>query len=124
MATEELITPENDTRNFVGYDLLGFPFNKKYPPNKNKYGEDFYGYPTKGEGVLLYDFCIMGYDVEFSYKGNTYYLLNDGEGILSNKTFSERKEEFPSPMDLVENLKIDGIPLIKLAPEIEDIEPV
>ena len=66
----------------------------------------------------------MGYDVEFSYKGNTYYLLNDGEGILSNKTFSERKEEFPSPMDLVENLKIDGIPLIKLAPEIEDIEPV
>ncbi len=41
MATEELITPENDTRNFVGYDLMGFPFNKKYPPNKNKYGEDW-----------------------------------------------------------------------------------
>lgn len=124
MTTEELITPENDPRNFVGYDLMGFPFNKKYPSDKKKNGEDFYGYPTKAEGVLLYDFCVMGYDVEFSYNGKKYYLLNDGKGILSDETFSERKEVFDSPMDLVENFKIDGKTLLELAPEIEDIEPV
>ena len=59
MTTEEIITPENDPRDYVGYDLFGFPFNKRYPPDKKTYGEVFYGYPTKGEGVLLYDYCIM-----------------------------------------------------------------
>lgn len=53
MENEELITRENDSREFFGYDLFGFSFNKKYPPNKEKYGDDFYGYPTKGEGILL-----------------------------------------------------------------------
>ena len=124
MENEELITPENDSREYIGYDLFRFPFNKKYPPNKKEYGEDFYGYPTKGEGVLLYDFCVMGYDVEFSYNGETFYLLNDGEGVVSDSHFSERKEVFDSPMTLVENFKIDGKTLLELAPEIEDIEPV
>lgn len=118
------VTSQNDPRPYVGYDLMGYPFNSKYPPNKSLFGENHEGYKTKGEGVLLYDYVVMGYDVEFSYKGKTYYLLNDGKGILSDETFSERKEVFPTPMSLVENLKIDGIPLIKLAPFIEDIEPV
>lgn len=124
MVIEEIITPENDSRDYVGYDLFGFPFNRKYPPNKNKYGEDFYGYPTKGEGVLLYDFCIMGYDVKFSYNGDTYYFLNDGEGVVSDSHFTVRREVFESPMALVENFKINGKTLLELAPEIEDIEPV
>ena len=124
MENEELITPENDSREYFGYDLFGFPFNKKYPPNKEKYGDDFYGYPTKGEGILLYDFCIMGYDVEFSYNGETFYLLNTGEGIVSDSNFTQRKEVFDNPMALVENFKIDGKTLLELAPEIEDIEPV
>lgn len=118
------VTSQNDPRPYVGYDLMGYPFNSKYPPNKSLYGDNNEGYKTKGEGVLLYDYAVMGYDVEFSYNGKTYYLLNDGEGILSDEMFSERKKAFPTPMALVENLKIDGIPLIKLAPLIEDIEPV
>ena len=124
MQDDIYITSENDPRNYVGYDLFGYPFNSKYPPNKEKYGDDFYGYPTKGEGILLYDFCIMGYDVEFSYNGETFYLLNTGEGIVSDSNFTQRKEVFDSPMALVENFKIDGKTLLELAPEIEDIEPV
>ncbi len=124
MTTEELITPENDPRDFVGYDLMGFPFNKKYPPNKERFGESYEGYSNKALGVLLYDFCVMGYDVEFSYKNKNYYLMDDGEGVVTDSNFTERKEVFDSPMALVENFKIDGKTLLELAPEIEDIDPV
>lgn len=118
------ITPENDPRPYVGYDLMGFPFNSKYPPNKSLYGDSHEGYKTKGEGILLYDYVVMGYDVKFFYNGKQYNLLFDGEGILSDDSFKERIQVFKTPMDLVENLEIEGMPLIKLAPEITDIEPV
>ncbi len=124
METKIPITPENDPRDYIGYNLFGFPFNKKYPPNKELYGDSYEGYSNKALGVLLYDFCVMGYDVEFSYKGDQFYLLNTGEGIVSDSNFTEHKEVFDSPMALVENFKIDGKTLLELAPEIEDIEPV
>ena len=124
MEAKIFVTPENDPRDYVGYDIHGYPFNKKYPPNKEKYGQSFEGYPYKALGVLLYDYCVMGYDVELTYKGETYYLLNVGEGIISDSHFTERKEVFESPMDLVENFKIDGKTLLELASEIDDIEPV
>lgn len=81
-------------------------------------------YPNKALGVLLYDFCVMGYDVELSYKGNPYYLMDDGEGVVSDSHFTERKMVFDSPMALVENFKIAGKTLLELATEIEDIEPM
>lgn len=124
MEANIYVTPKNDPRDYVGYDLFGFPYNKKYPPNKDRFGQSYEGYPYKALGVLLYDFCIMGYDVEFTYNGKTYYLMDDGEGVVSDSHFSERKEVYDSPMALVENFKIDGKTLLQLAPEIEDIEPV
>ena len=66
----------------------------------------------------------MGYDVELSYKGKSYYFMDDGYGVVSDSPFTERKEVFDSPMALVENFRIDGKTLLELAPEIEDIEPV
>lgn len=66
----------------------------------------------------------MGYDVELSYKGKEYYLMDDGEGVISDSHFTERKEIFDSPMALVENFRIDGKTLLELAPEIDNIEPV
>lgn len=124
METKIYVTPENDPRDYVGYDLFGYPFNKKYPPNKGKYGQSFDGYPYKALGVLLYDFAVNGYDVELSYKGKTYYFMDVGEGVVTDSQFTERKDVFDSPMSLVENFKIDGKTLLELAPEIEDIEPV
>lgn len=124
MGNKVYITREYDPRDYVGYDLFGYPFNKKYPPNKEKYGQSFEGYQNKALGVLLYDYCILGYDVELNYNGNTYYLLNAGEGIVSDSHFTERKEVFDSPMALVENFKIGGKSLLELAPQIDDIEPV
>ena len=124
METNTFITPENDPREWVGYDLCGYPFNKKYSPNKTRYGQSYEGYANKALGVLLYDYCVMGYDVELSFKGKNYYFMDVGEGVVSDSHFSEREEVFDSPMTLVENFKIDGKTLLELAPEIEDIEPV
>lgn len=124
MEDKILVTPDNDPRDYVDYDLFGFPFNKKYPPNKERFGEAYEGYANKTLGVLLYDFCVMGYDVELVYKGKTYYLMDDGEGVISDSNFTERKEVFDSPMALLENFKIDGKTLLELSPEIEDIEPM
>ena len=124
MEANILITPDNDPREWVGYDLCGYPFNRKYPPNKKRYGQSFEGYPNKALGVLLYDFAVQGYDVELSYNGKTYYFMDAGDGVVTDSHFSDRKEVYDSPMALVENFKIDGKTLLELAPEIEDIEPV
>lgn len=64
-------TTENDHRDYVGYDLFGYPFNKKYSPNKKMYGDSYEWYSCKAIGVLLNDYCIAGYDVELTYKGET-----------------------------------------------------
>ncbi len=124
MGNKIYVTAENDPRDYVGYELFGYPFNKKYPPDKTRYGQAYDGYANKTLGVLLYDFCVMGYDVELSFKGKNYYFMDAGEGVVTDSHFAERKEVFDSPMALVENFKIDGKTLLELAPEIEDIEPV
>lgn len=124
METKIYVTKDNDPRDYVGYDLFGFPFNKKYPPNKELFGQSYEGYSNKALGVLLYDFCVMGYDVELSYNGKTYYFMDVGEGVVTDSHFTERRKVYDSPMALVENFKIDGKSLLELAPQIEDIEPV
>ena len=50
--------------------------------------------------------------------------MNEGEGVVTDSHFSERKEVFESSMALVDNFNIDGKTLLELAPEIKDIEPV
>ena len=66
----------------------------------------------------MYDYCVMGYDVEPSYKGKSYYFMDDGYRVVSDSHFTERKEVFDSPMALVENFRIDGKTLLELASEI------
>lgn len=109
---------------YEGVDLLGFRFNKKYPPNKERFGTTYGGYQTKAEEVLFYDFALQGYDVEFIYKGKNYYLLNDGEAYLSDSKFSVKYEYFLDPIDLIEHLMIEGKPLITIMKDLDGIEPV
>lgn len=118
------LTPENDSRKYVGYDLYGHPYNSAYPPNKDKFGSTYDGYATIGEGVLLYDFVVMGYDVRFSYKGKTYHLLNDGKAYLSDSHFKVKGQEFDNPMELVERLQIEGEALLRILKDIDYAEPV
>lgn len=114
----------DDPREYIGYDLCGYPYNRKYPPHKERYGSTYEGYSTKAEGILFYDFAVMGYDVEFVYGSKRYFLLNDGEAALSDASFSKKIEVFKDPIDLIENLNIQGKSLISILPEITEIEPV
>lgn len=121
---ETKINKENDPRKYVSYNLAGYPYNCKYPPDTQRFGFAHDGYANVAEGVLFYDFAVMGYDVKFSYKGRKYYLLNDGEASLSDYKFTERIKTFEDPMELIENLDIEGQPLISILDQIEDIEPI
>lgn len=121
---ETKITSNNDPRKYVAYNLAGYPYNCKYPPNTQRFGTAHEGYANKAEGVLFYDFAVLGYDVEFAYNGRKYYLLNDGEAHLSDPMFSQKIKSFEDPMNLIEKLEIDGKPLIQILDQIEEIEPV
>lgn len=74
MEAKIYVTPENDPRDYVGYDLFGYPFNKKYPLNKEKYGQAFEGYSCKALGVLLYDFLNSPRKSKISSRSNTLIL--------------------------------------------------
>ena len=49
-------------------DLLGYPYNGKYPPKGDKHGL-YHGYSSDAEETLFYDFAVQGYDLTFVYKG-------------------------------------------------------
>ena len=109
---------------YIGYDDNGYPYNCKYPPNKEKYGDLFEGYKNKAEGVLFYDFGVQNYDVSFKYKGKDYYLLTEPDHVaVCDDHFTEEYEVYTDAMDLIENFEIDGKPLIELMEEIEEIDP-
>ena len=108
----------------LALDKEGFPYNCKYPPNKERFGDLYDGYKNKAEGVLFYDFGIQGYDVSFKYKGKNYYLLTEPDHVaVCDEHFTEEYESYADAMTLIENFKIDGKPLIELTAEIEEIEP-
>lgn len=111
-------------KSYIGYDDNGYPYNCKYSPNKEKYGDLFEGYKNKAEGVLFYDFGVQNYDVSFKYKGKDYYLLTEPDHVaVCDDHFTEEYEVYTDAMDLIENFKIDGRPLIDLMDEIEEIDP-
>lgn len=110
---------------YIINDANGNPINGKYPPNREKYGDLYDGYKNKAEGVLFYDFGIHGYDVSFKYKGRDYYLLTEPDHVaVCDEHFNEEYETYADAMELLENFKIDGKPLIELIEELEDIDSV
>lgn len=86
MEDNILITPENDPKEWVGYDLGEYPFNKKYPFNKTRYGQSYERYTNKALGVLLYDYCVMIYDVGLSFKGKKYYFNVSSMKIIKRES--------------------------------------
>ncbi|MBQ8336999.1 MAG: hypothetical protein IJY44_05665 [Bacteroidaceae bacterium] len=108
----------------LAIDKNGFPYNGKYPPNKEKHGDLYEGYKNKAEGVIFYDFGVQNYDVSFKYKGKDYYLLTEVDHVaVCDNHFTEEYETYANAMELVENFKIDGKPLIELLDKIEEIDP-
>lgn len=117
------MVPEKDFP-YIGTDLLGIRFNQAYPPNAEKYGTTYGGYSNNARQVILYDFAVQGYDVEFKYQGDTYHLLYESDhSALCDDKYSVEYETFSNPVDLIENLQIKGKRLIDIIDQLEDVEP-
>ena len=109
---------------YIALDLCGYRYNKKYPPNKERFGESYGGYKNNAEEVLFYDFAVQFYDVSFKYKGKSYYLLSDNDHVaVCDSHFSEEFETFKDAVELIENYHIDGRSLLELIDSLEDVEP-
>lgn len=54
------ITSDNNPRKYVTYNLVGYSYNCKYAPDTQRFGTDYEGYANIAEGVLFYDFAVMG----------------------------------------------------------------
>ncbi|MDE6649493.1 MAG: hypothetical protein K2K45_06160 [Muribaculaceae bacterium] len=109
---------------YIGKDILGFRYNAAYPPNTVKFGTTYGGYPNNARQVLFYDFAVQGYDVEFCYNGKKYHLLFEPDhSALCDENYNKEYESYRNPMELIENLSIDGNKLIDIIDELEDVEP-
>ncbi|MDO4981441.1 MAG: hypothetical protein Q4E58_11100 [Prevotellaceae bacterium] len=64
----------------------GWFMNTKYPPDFDKNGSKWDGYPNWNRDALFLIFVVGGYDAEVVYKGNTYYFGSDETGIQQYKT--------------------------------------
>lgn len=108
----------------VGFDLWGYPYNKKYPPNKTLF-PSYGGYETPQEEAFFNDFAVQGYDIKFDYQDVHYYCLYEPDHVaLCDSQFNEEYQIFANGNELIEQLLIDGVPLISILRELENVEPV
>ncbi len=118
-------TPVSPYEPDIVWDLDGYPMNAKYPPDIERYGGTFHGYPTDERETIFYNFAVQRYDLTFSYKGKIYYVVSSMDHVaLCDEHFTEEYEVYPNANAFIENFKIDGRPLIDLIDELEDVEPV
>ena len=109
---------------YIGRDIFGYPYNRKYPPNIKKYGAHYSGYRTFQQECFFYDYIVLNYDVRFKYNGVNYYIVNWGEDDCArmDETLKIQYEVFHNPIDLIENLQIEGHKLIDIMNDIEEVE--
>ena len=110
----------------VGKDLMGYPYNMKYPPMISKYGDQYLGYPNWNQEVFFYEFAVQGYDVTFVYHGVKYFLMADSEYYCTCEDMhfmpSEKSLYFKNGNELIEQLEIEGKKLIEIMDELEEVE--
>lgn len=113
-------------KNYILYDLAGYPFNGKYPPKGNtKNGNMYHGYDTAAQECLFYDFAVLGYDLKIKYHDKYYYFMVDDDCVwLSDSAFCEMREKFKNGNDVLEHFLIEGKPLISIIDDLEDYEPM
>lgn len=114
-------SPVSKNKPDIRWDLCGYPFNFKYPPNRSSddpHPLRYHGYKTEVEEILFYDFAVQGYDLQFSYKGKMYYFGSfDGYVAETDEHFTKKYATFPHA-----NALLEGRPIIDLIGELEDVE--
>ena len=107
---------------FVGYDLFGYEYNSKYPPNVERYGNEYRGYATGNQLVFFYDFCILQYGVAFYYGDDVYEAeFTENGPILTNRTTGIVLGPFEDAVKLLEQSSVGNCKLIDVIDKLEDI---
>lgn len=107
---------------FIGHDLFGNEYNCKYPPNRDKNGNDFGGYETPNQLTFYYDFCIQQYGVAF-YHGDVLYeaeFTDDGP-TLTNRMTGAVQGPFDSAIQLLEDAEINGQKMIRIIDKFDHV---
>ena len=116
-------TNNSNKESYIGIDIAGYPFNRKYPPDIKKYGSQYYGYKNVQRQTFFYDFAVLRYDVKFSYKGVSYYIIiRNVYCAQTDETLHIEYQRFFDAINLVESMKIDDKNLIDIIDLIEDVE--
>ena len=109
---------------YVMTDLIGYPYNGKYPPKGDKHGL-YHGYASDAEETLFYDFAVQRYDLTFVYKGQRYYFLSDTDHVaFCDEHYTVEYQVYSDGNTALEQFLIDGKPLIELIDQLEEVEPV
>ena len=99
----------------IGYDLLGYPYNKKYPANVELYGPNNDGYSSPYRATLFYAFAVQHYDLEFSYRGKHYYCLSERDYVaLCDSSYSKEYQRFDNANVFIETFEVEGKKLIDI----------
>ena len=115
----------SSNNDIVGIDLVGFPFNKKYPPDFKRYGSKYHGYKNDVHETFFYDFAVQGYDLRFRYNGKMYYALTESDNVaVCDEHFTNEYQVFKNGNDLIENWIIEGRKLLDIIDECEDVESI
>lgn len=108
---------------YIKKDLAGYPFNMKYPPNRELNGSLYHGYRNNTEETFFYDFAVQRYDLRFILHGKEFYFLScEDHAALCNETFQNEIRIFRDGNAVLEEFMVDGKRLIDLIPEVEEIE--
>lgn len=106
----------------IGYDLSGFLYNRKYPPNLALNGGRHHGYATDNQEAFLYDVAVYLYGIKFTYQGHRYWIPSDGDGwVLINLDSQTKSSPYPDPMQLMENETLNGKRLVDIIDDVSDI---
>ena len=107
----------------IARDLMGNPYNAKYPPDPERYGHSYDGYKTWNQSAFFHAYAVQYYDLEFTYHGKTYYLgFFDGQACFCREPFNEPYIFYPTGNTLLEQYLIEGIPLVKLIDDLGSVD--
>lgn len=96
---------------------------KSSPPDYETNGSVFHGYRNNTEETFFYDFAVQRYDLRFSYNGKEYYFLStDSYAAQCDDTFLNEICRYIDGNDVLEQFSIDGIRLLDLINEIQDVQ--
>ena len=111
------------SKDYIQEDVNGNVFNSEYRPDFVANGDRYHGYKNNSQEALFYYFAVLGYDLQFDYKGVTYYFLSDTNYVSKcDKDYKTDLEVFPDANTMFRTFLIEGTPLIDLVDLLENAD--